>query len=136
MSITNAILSIGDLSSQTGCKIETIRYYESIGLLPAVPRTDGGHRIYNTTLAKRLSFICRCRQLGFSQQQIRELFSLVDKTDSSCAEVRALTLLHANTVKARITDLLKMEKVLRQMVEQCSDGDVPDCPIIDTLSQE
>ena len=129
----NTSLLIGALSKRTGCNIETIRYYEKIGLLPAPPRSSGRRRLYTDTHRKRLTFIRRCRQLGFSLDEIRELLDLVDGGSYTCNEVRELTLNHADEVKRKITDLRRMEKVLRDITSKCSGGKVPECPIIEAL---
>ena len=126
-------LTIGALSKQTGCNIETIRYYERIGLLPAPPRSDGGHRIYGQDHLKRLTFARRSRELGFTLQEVRGLLRLVDGGDYTCAEVKALTLDHVAEVRRKIADLRKMERVLRGMAAQCEGELVPECPIIDAL---
>ena len=128
--------SRGALSKRTGCNIETIRYYESIGLMPDPPRTHSGHRVYADDHAKRLTFICRCRELGFSLREIRSLLGLVDGGGSSCAEVQALTLDHVADVQRKIADLRRMERVLAGMVAQCAHDKIPDCPIIDSLFEE
>lgn len=127
---------IGALSEQTGCNIETIRYYEKIGLLPPPPRSSGGRRLYNHDHLKRLTFIRRSRQLGFHLDEIRELLDLVDGGSYTCEEVRQLTLTHANEVERKIADLQKMKNVLHEITSKCSGGKVPDCPIIDALYQE
>jgi MerR family mercuric resistance operon transcriptional regulator len=128
--------SRGVLSRRTGCNIETIRYYESIGLMPDPPRTESGHRLYSTNHARRLTFIRRCRELGFSLREIRSLLGLVDGGDASCAEVHALTLDHVVEVRRKIADLRRMERVLSGMAAQCEDDAIPDCPIIDALFEE
>lgn len=127
---------IGALSEQTGCNIETIRYYEKIGLLPPPPRSSGGRRLYTHDHLKRLTFIRRSRQLGFHLDEIRELLDLVDGGSYTCEEVRQLTLTHANEVERKIADLQKMKNVLHEITSKCSGGKVPDCPIIDALYQE
>ncbi|MDH3701957.1 MAG: helix-turn-helix domain-containing protein [Alphaproteobacteria bacterium] len=126
----------GRLSKRTGCNIETIRYYESIGLVPDPPRTAGRHRVYGEEHLKRLTFICRSRELGFSLSEIRSLLALVDGGDSSCAEVQALTLAHVGDVKRKIADLRRMERVLSAMAVQCEDDEIPECPIIDALFED
>ncbi len=126
-------VTIGALSKHTGCNIETIRYYERIHILPAPPRTEGGHRLYGWGHFKRLMFIRRSRELGFSLEEVRGLLSLVDGGDYTCAEVRTLTLKHADEIKRKITDLRKMERVLKDMASQCEGGEIPECPVIDAL---
>jgi len=125
---------IGALSERTGVNVETVRYYERIGMLPKPPRTEGGHRVYDDRHVKRLAFIRRCRELGFSLDDIRLLLKLVDGGDYTCAEVKAMTLDHAKTIRRKIADLRRMERVLKEMAAQCDGGDVPECPIVDALS--
>ncbi len=126
----------GSLSKRTGCNIETIRYYENMGLLPDPPRTQGGHRVYGEDHVKRLTFICRSRELGFRLNDIRSLLGLVDGGEFTCAEVHALTLDHVKDVKRKISDLLRMKRVLLQMAERCANDEIPECPIIDALFEE
>jgi MerR family mercuric resistance operon transcriptional regulator len=130
---TSAALTRGALSKRTGCNIETIRYYEKIALMPDPPRSAGGHRIYGEELVKRLTFICRARELGFTIEEVRGLLGLVDGGDYSCAEVKTLTLRHVHDIHRKVMDLRKIERVLKTMAAQCDDGAVPDCPVIDAL---
>ena len=127
-------ISIGALSKRTGVNIETIRYYERIGILPAPPRSRSGHRRYTPDHVKRLRFVKRSRQLGFSLEEIRALLRLVAGGDYTCGEVKGLTEEHLISVRSKIADLRRMERVLRQMVAQCTEDIVPDCPIIEALS--
>lgn len=131
--LAGARATIGTLSKLTGCNVETIRYYERIGLLPAPPRTEGGHRVYGDVHARRLTFVRRSRELGFAIEEVRELLSLVDGKRYTCDEVQALTLDHLADVKKKLADLRQLERVLRKMAAQCSGGKVPECPIIDAL---
>lgn len=126
-------LTIGALSERTGCNIETIRYYERIGLVPDPPRTEGGHRVYGLDHLKRVTFIRRCRELGFTLRQVRALLRLVDGGDFTCAEVKAVTLEQADNVRRKIADLRRLERVLRDMAAQCDGGTVPECPVVDAL---
>ena len=125
---------IGALSKRTGVNIETIRYYERIGVMPAPLRTEGGQRVYDDDHIKRLSFIRRCRALGFSLDDIRALLKLVDGGDHTCGEVHDMTVTHIADIRAKITDLKRMEQVLKDMAARCAGGDVPDCPILEALS--
>jgi MerR family mercuric resistance operon transcriptional regulator len=126
-------LTIGRLAESSGVKLETIRYYERIGLMPEPHRTDGGHRLYDLAHMKRLGFIRRSRELGFSLSETRALLGLVDGGDYSCAEVRDLTLRHLADVRGKIADLRRLERSLRNMVAQCGGEIVPKCPVIDDL---
>lgn len=128
-----SFLGIGELSRQTGVGIETIRYFEKIGMMPAPRRSEGGNRRYKTDHLQRLFFINRCRQIGFSQSEIKALLSMVDAKGVTCAEVHSITTKHIADIKQKIRDLRKLEKVLTQMANECSRGDIPDCPIIETL---
>lgn len=125
--------TIGKLSSQTGVNIETIRYYEKENILPAPPRTEGGHRLYDEEHLKRLVFVRRSRELGFSLDEIRELLELVDENTFTCAEIAALSQKHLDDVKAKIKDLRKIERHMKDMLSQCSKDNTPDCAIIDAL---
>ena len=132
--ITNARgYLIGHMSRKTGVNIETIRYYERIAIMPKPDRTEGGNRQYNDEQLKRLFFIRRSRELGFSIEEIRALLEMVDQNDFSCSEVHDLTVVHLTSVKEKIASLKKLEKALSTMVAECNRGDVPDCPIVDTL---
>ena len=128
-------LLIGGLAARTGCNIETIRYYERIGLIPAPPRSEGGHRLYGVEHLKRLTFIRRSRELGFTLKEVRGLLALVDRGDYTCAEVRDLTQAHLDAVRRRVRDLKTLEKVLDDMVAECDGGAVPDCPVVEALFQ-
>ena len=126
-------LSSGALARQAGVNVETIRYYENIELMPEPIRADNGYRVYGETGLKRLSFIRRCRELGFSLDEVRGLLGLVDGGDYTCAEVRDLSVVRLGDVRQKIRDLRKMERTLKQMVSQCDGGLVPECPIVDRL---
>lgn len=126
--------AIGAVSKQTGCHIETIRYYERIGLLPAPTRRPSGYRRYDLAHLKRLSFVRRARDLGFTLDEVRRLLRLADRRERSCAQVRDLATAHLRDVQARIKDLRAMEKILKAMIAQCADGTLPDCPLIEALS--
>jgi len=126
-------VGIGALSKRTGCKVETIRYYERIGLLPDPPRSEGGHRIYSLEHLKRLTFIRRGRELGFTLDEIRTLLGLVDGGNYTCGEVKALTLEHLQEIRKKISDLKRLEESLTAIAAECEGGSVPKCPIIDTL---
>lgn len=123
----------GQLAKLSGTNIETVRYYERVRLLPPLQRTDGGYRVYGHDDLKRLMFIRRSRELGFTLDQVRGLLKFVDEHDYSCADVQTLTLEHLDEVKHKIADLKKMEQVLEQMADRCEGGEVPDCPIIEAL---
>jgi MerR family mercuric resistance operon transcriptional regulator len=123
-------LTIGVLSGRTGVNIETIRFYENEGLVPAPRRTEGGHRVYQDEHFRRLVFIRRSRELGFTLDEIPALLRLADGSDRTCAEARALASDHLREVQA---DLQRMERVLAKTIEQCAEGHSPACPLLDSL---
>ena len=125
--------AIGEMSRQTGVNIETIRYYERIGLMPKPDRTAGGNRQYDQDQLKRLYFLRRARNLGFSLEEIRGLFEMVDRRDFTCGEVHDLTVNHLVSVREKIVNLSRLEQALSAMVAECSRGDVPECPILETM---
>jgi len=126
-------MSIGNLARRTGCKVETIRYYEHCGLMPKPPRTNGGHRVYNVDHLKRLTFIRRSRDLGFAMTQIKSLLQMAQSDQHSCGEIAQAADKHLDAVRTRIHDLQKMQNTLNQILAQCHRGDTPDCAIIDAL---
>jgi len=130
------MVTIGGLSQQTGCNIETIRYYERIGILAKPPRSEGGHRLYDRDQIKRLVFIRRSRELGFSLDEIRTLLRLVDGKRYTCQQVKTLMEKHLADVKKKISDLKRLQKTLGEISAQCEGGQVPECPIIDVLFEE
>ncbi|GJL65748.1 MAG: MerR family transcriptional regulator [Nitrospirales bacterium] len=127
---------IGTLSLRTGCQIETIRYYERIGLLPKPLRTEGGHRIYTKEQMKRLVFIRRSRELGFSLDEIRTLLRLVDGKRYTCQQVKTIMEKHLGDIKKKIFDLRRLQKALGDISARCEGTQVPECPIIDVLFEE
>ena len=126
-------LTIGALSEQSGVNIETIRYYEKIGVMPAPGRSAGGFRIYEPDHLKRLSFVRRSRLLGFSLDEIRSLLRLVDGHGHTCAEVYALMLSHLAEIRRKIRDLRRLQRAMAEMAARCSGESVPECPIVDAL---
>ncbi len=137
MNIT-ASISIGLLARQAGCSVPTIRYYEEIGLLPAVPRTEGGRRAYGTGTVRRLSFIRRCRDFGFSIEQVRELVGLVDEPNRRCVEVREVAAKHLAQVRERLVELQALEQDMAAFVQSCDvacvGGAAINCTILDDLA--
>jgi MerR family mercuric resistance operon transcriptional regulator len=126
----------GELAERSGCHIETVRFYEKEGLLSAPPRTAGGHRDYAREHLRRLTFIRRSRELGFTLDRVRELLAFVDRRDWTCAEVRAITLQHLAEVRRKIADLDRLARTLENMAAHCDGGAVPECPIVDALLED
>lgn len=125
--------AIGEMSRKSGVNIETIRYYERIGIMPDPVRTQGGNRQYDDSQLKRLAFIKRCRDLGFGIDEIRVLLGMVDRQDFTCGEVHRMTVEHLKNIRRKMADLTRLETVLKRMAAECGRRDVPECPIVDTL---
>lgn len=126
--------TIGELAKATATKVETIRYYERIGLLPAPDRSSGNYRLYGETELRRLSFIRRARNLGFPLDQVRALLTLADRRDQPCATVDELAKAHLLEVRRKIADLQALERELSEMISHCSHGAIGDCRIIEALA--
>jgi MerR family mercuric resistance operon transcriptional regulator len=126
-------IAIGELSRRTGCNIETIRYYERIGLLP-IPARRGRYRHYGGEDVGRLSFVRRARELGFTLEEVRALLRLAAGREEVCAEARSLAMAHIVEIRARIDDLRAMERVLAAAVRDCDAGKSAGCPLIEALS--
>lgn len=126
------IYSIGKLSKATGVKVETIRYYERIALLPSPPRTASGYRQYDQWHREQLSFIRRGRELGFSLDDIRSLLEL-QRGGMACAEVQRMARKQIAELKQRIDDLTRLRKQLMTLEAQCHGGEAVACPVVEAL---
>ena len=126
-------LTRGQLASQTGCNIETIRYYENVGLMPPARRTANGYRIYGQANVQRLNFILRCRHLGLPLDGIRDLLSFVDDNTYTCADIKRRVEEHLRQVRARIAELETMRASLERLVSACTGEAAPSCAIIEEL---
>jgi len=129
-------ITIGELSRRTGCKVETVRYYERIGLLPKARREGGGRfRRYDGDNVARLRFIRRARQLGFTLDEVHELLRLTAGDGENVrAEARNLAAAHVAAIREKITDLQAMEAVLSKAISECETGRQTRCPLIEVLS--
>jgi MerR family mercuric resistance operon transcriptional regulator len=126
--------TIAALAKASGVHLETVRYYERVGLMPEPERAANGYRNYGHEHVKRLSFIRRAREIGFSIGAIRDLLALAEPGRASCAEVQTLTAAHLAEVRAKIADLRKLEAILADAVERCSMERAPVCPVLDLLA--
>ncbi len=133
LTTTSTPITRGTLAKRFDCHLETVRYYENIGLLPPPARSKAGHRLYSTDDQRRLRFILRGRELGFSIDELRSLLSLVDSKAYTCGEIHELTIDHLETVRRKIADLKRLERTLSRISDECGGGAVPDCPVIDSL---
>lgn len=126
-------MTIGILGRATETKVETIRYYERIGLITPSARSGGNYRTYGEAELGRLSFIRRARQLGFSLDQVRALLELSNDRERDCATVDALARVHLAEVEQKLADLAALQRELAAMIDSCHGGTVGSWRIIETL---
>lgn len=127
-------LAIGDLARQTGTKVNTIRFYEEIGLLPRALRTTSGRRTYSAPDVRRLAFIRHGRGLGFSVEEIRSLLALADEPDRDCAEAAAIARRHLQDIETRIARLETLRDALAEVAVSCEGGRAADCRVIEAIA--
>ena len=126
-------LMIGDLAAATGTKVNTIRFYEEIALMPRAARTASGRRTYADADLRRLRFIRHARELGFNTDEIRSLLALSDRSDVECDEVNRITKMHLKDVEAKIARLVILRDELARIAEICAGGTVTDCRVLELL---
>ncbi len=130
-------LTIGELGKSAGAGVETIRYYERMGLLDQPTRTPSGYRRYTPEAAARLRFIKQAQQLGFSLKEIAELLSLKVSPASTCADVKRKAESKIAYIEHRIASLRKKKRALEQLKSECSGrGPIGECPILDALDRQ
>jgi DNA-binding transcriptional MerR regulator len=129
-------MTIGKLGEVTDTNIETIRYYERAGVLPRAERSAAGYRRYTSDDVRRLRFIRRGRDLGFSLDQVRELAGLADDPRRSCAEIDRIAGVHLEDVEKKIARLTALKRELRRLLVQCEQGEVSHCLIVDALTKD
>jgi len=127
------VLTIGKLAQSVRVNIETVRYYERIGLMPPPARTQGGHRCYRDGDARRLIFICRARQMGFTIADIRSLLSIHALGPTSCAQVRQIAISRLESLRERLHDLKRKESLLADAVSHCPEQASSVCVLLDML---
>ena len=124
-------MKIGELARKAGTKVETVRFYERIGLLAAPARTGGNYRDYSNEDAKRLAFVRHARGLGFELADIRLLLALADEPDRDCGEADRIASTHVRAVEVKIAQLESLRTELKRMIMQCAGGHVAECRIIE-----
>lgn len=127
-------LSIGALAKRTNCKVQTIRYYEQIGLMPPPERNAGNQRRYTEAAVRRLTFIRHARDFGFTVESIRELLDMSDRPDMPCDHVDSLAQRHLQEVETKLARLSSLREELHRMILQCQGDRVGECRIIEVLS--
>lgn len=128
-------MKISNAAAASGCHLETIRYYERIGLLTAPVRTASGYRVYSPADVERLRFVTRGRDLGFSLDEIRSLLRLAQDQGMVCDEVDQLARQHLTDIRKRIADLQRMAQELERTIGTCGGGQRGECTILDTLRE-
>ena len=128
-----APITIGLVAKAANCKVQTIRYYEQIGLLPLPQRSEGNQRLYSNTTVQRLKFIRHSRELGFPLQAIRDLVSLTDNPEHSCDAADAIAKEQLEEVNLRIQRLEALRCELERMIEECKGGQISNCRVIEVL---
>lgn len=128
-------MKIGDLAGATGVGIETIRYYERIGVLPVPDREGNGRRVYGAKDARRLSFVRHARDLGFDLKAVRTLLALQEQPEASCENASRIAASQLEAVESRIVRLLMLRDELSRMVAECQQGAVAECRVIEALAQ-
>ena len=126
-------VTIGRAAASAGCKVQTVRYYEQIGILPQPVRTKGNQRLYSEIHLQRLIFIRHAREMGFSLGAIRDLLSLADDPERSCDAADAIAREQLEEVNRRIAHLQTLKKELERMIKQCRGGVIADCRVIEVL---
>jgi DNA-binding transcriptional MerR regulator len=127
-------MQIGDLSRAAGVNIETIRYYERIGVLPRPARQGNGRRTYGDDDARRLGFIRHARDLGFELADVRTLLALQERPEASCEDASRIAQGQLETVESRIAKLQSLRVELTRMVSECRKGVVAECRVIEALN--
>lgn len=128
-------MKIGEISKKSGIAVETVRYYEKIGLLPEPDREPSGYRAYRQAHLDRLRFIKRCRNLDMAQDEIRELIQLTEQPDADCRDVDALLARHLSHVRERLQELASLEQTLERLQLACTRGrTVEECGILGSLT--
>lgn len=127
-------MNIGQVAARTGVTAKSIRYYESINLIPAAGRSQGGYRQYDDRDVQILRFIKRARGLGFSVAQVGELLSLYRDTDRAASEVKGIVQSRIAEIDAKLAELTSMRGTLSELAHRCHGSERPDCPILDDLA--
>lgn len=127
-------MQIGQLAKAVDCHIETVRYYEKIGLLSPPMRRANGYRDYTNEHLQHLRLIRRARSLGFSQDEVRALVELANSKENSCEQVHDMTLKQLDALNAKLKEMQRMKKALRSLASACEAGKHDSCPVLEELT--
>ncbi|NOX37576.1 MAG: heavy metal-responsive transcriptional regulator [Calditrichaeota bacterium] len=134
MAMKDGRMTVGELARRAGVHLETIRYYEQVGVMPPPRRTNAGYRVYDQQDLRRLHFIKRAKQLGFTLKEIRDLLDLRMDPDTTCEDVRQRALQKVETIERKIRELVQMKRALEQLAATCTgEGPAGECPFLDAL---
>ena len=129
-------MNIGQAAAASGVSAKMIRYYESIGLMPKIVRTESGYRVYSEHEVHILRFIRRARDLGFSVEQIADLVSLWQDRERASKDVKAIALEHVSVLERKIRELQEMASTLKHLARTCHGDGRPQCPILEELAND
>ena len=130
-------LKIGQVAEKAGVTVETIRFYESQALIPEAPRSHGGYRLYTPDAVKRVRFIQRAKELGFSLNDIQALLELRNKPGTTCAAIRSQALFKIEEVNKKMRNLTRIRDALSELADRCvSEANLSECPILDALDDD
>lgn len=129
------MMTIGQLSRETGVTPRAVRHYEKLGLIRPPLRSESNYRFFDSESVSRLRFISKCRSLGFSIAEIADLLSVTDDPNHTCAQVEEITTRHLELIDAKLQSLMEMREILAEGLAQCTGRDVPDCAVLDLLEK-
>ncbi len=129
------LMTIGQLAGHAKVTPRAIRHYERLGLIKAPIRTDANYRLFDSDSVSRISFIAKCRSLGFSLPETADFLRIMEDPDHTCAQVVEITRQHLQLVDTKIGDLAEMRRTLARNLARCTGAEVPDCPVLDFLQK-
>ena len=129
-------LTAGQLAIESSTNVETIRYFERIGLISRADRTINGHRRFDGSHVRQLNFIRRSREMGFSQDEVRSLLSLSTTGRQSCSDVKSIANTNLKIIRQKIAGLRSLEKLLAEVSSRCGTGKTPHCPVLEALQEQ
>ncbi len=129
------LMTIGQLARQSNLTPRAIRYYEEVGLIQPPVRTESNYRLFDSESAERLRFISKCRALGFSLAEVRDLLGMMGDPEHTCAQVKQFTMHHLELVDAKLQQLMDVRRSLTKYLSRCTGQDISECPVLDFLKK-